>query len=111
MQDHSDYVDLTLDQVPLYLREGEYFKALSEGDDGHAITVPVNALKANTDINSGCDLRNLLTSLQYWIACDDKMMLLITQYILSTDLDFEVSDLKRFETIFPFLRILRVLMT
>ena len=101
-------IQLSVAQVPMYLRCGEYFKSLNEGDD-ELFDVPSTVLKADLSIANSADLRHFLLSMQFWIVCSVECKEAILAYMLSTGLNEEMCGvILLFETTFPFLTIARI---
>lgn len=106
----SAMMNISLDQVPEYLREGDYFKAMSEGDgDDLSFPVPVNVVKSDTRIASTDELVHLLRSLRFWIVSGSAECIEnIFQYLASIKIDNATLEmLKEFEISQPFLHVVR----
>lgn len=98
-------VEITLDQVPEYLRGGDYYKALLSEQDDEVLFVPADVLKADNKVDNANDLRHLLSSLRFWIVD----IAFVVEYLLSTSMDDEIClAIESFEATFPIMRIVRL---
>eukprot|EP01032_Pedospumella_encystans_P018693 gene18693-21272_t len=72
--------------VPQYLREGDFYKALDNECADEVLDIPEGTLKSEVRVDTSEELRHLLKSLQYWLVPD--MPTTVFSYILGQpDLD------------------------
>jgi len=102
---NKSLVDVSLDRIPEYLRQGEYFRSLSDNDNGDSLfTVPRIVLKPDPSIADVSDLEHLLLSLQFWIACNKDHRQSIVTFLLSAGFGEDVHQVvEEYRTAFPFL--------
>eukprot|EP01032_Pedospumella_encystans_P022419 gene22419-25397_t len=87
--------------VPLYLREGDFYKALDNESVDDVLDIPEGTLKSDVRVESSEELRHLLKSLQYWLVPD--MPTTVFSYILGQP-DLDCGDvIREFAMNFPVL--------
>ncbi len=59
------FVSIRRSTVPIYLHESEFYLSLDETDD--EFSVPADCMKMDTDVECLSDLKNLLSTMRYWI--------------------------------------------
>lgn len=63
--DYLRMISITREQVPVYLRDSEFYRSLS-CDESEEFHVPIQNLKADPLIENFQDISHLLHTLQYW---------------------------------------------
>lgn len=104
----SEPISVTKDDIPKYLKSGDFYKSLDEENPSEAIDVPGDTLKPDRTVKSEIDLIHLLTSLRYWMVVEPQIEIL--EYFLSDGIHVCSPSIDQFEQCFPYLGLFQSLL-